>query len=251
MLLDMFPSTIREELRALEEKHGVESMSRVQRYLADDPTARAGRSRHQLGRHILPGLTARPWHDVSDHAALRDAARALEERHAEILKELLPRWTVVDSLVDYGHDARRKGWKALYLYEHGEKVPDNVQHFPETMKCVQDHLLPHLFELAEVHFSILEPGAHIAPHCDQHNFTLSFHLALVIPEGCGIRVAEEDRTWHEGKCLLFDHSFVHEAWNRSTERRAVLIMDVWNPETTAVERKALGLVFKWLFEQFR
>jgi hypothetical protein len=30
--------------------------------------------------------------------------------------------------------------------------------------------------------------------------------------------------------MIFDDSYEHEAWNRSTERRAVLMFDIANPE---------------------
>lgn len=40
----------------------------------------------------------------------------------------------------------------------------------------------------------------------------------------------------EGKCLLFDDSFLHEAENNSEERpRVVLIVDVWHPDLTDEE----------------
>jgi aspartyl/asparaginyl beta-hydroxylase (cupin superfamily) len=62
-------------------------------------------------------------------------------------------------------------------------------------------------------------------------------------------VANEERTWTEGRCLLFDHSFRHEAWNRSDRRRVTLIADVWNPELSSLEVQAVHRVFRWLYEQ--
>lgn len=68
------------------------------------------------------------------------------------------------------------------------------------------------------------------------------HLPLIIPEDCAIRVGNETRAWSEGECLIFDDSFQHEAWNRSNQSRAVLILEVWNPQLTAVERQAVSAV---------
>jgi aspartyl/asparaginyl beta-hydroxylase (cupin superfamily) len=52
---------------------------------------------------------------------------------------------------------------------------------------------------------------------------LRAHLGLVIPKDCNIRVGEETHTWEEGKMLIFDDSYDHEAWNDSDEDRFVLI----------------------------
>ncbi|MEO7339196.1 MAG: aspartyl/asparaginyl beta-hydroxylase domain-containing protein, partial [Caldimonas sp.] len=44
--------------------------------------------------------------------------------------------------------------------------------------------------------------------------------------------------WTEGELVMFDDTFLHEAWNRSAQTRVVLLMDCWNPHLTAVERLA-------------
>jgi aspartyl/asparaginyl beta-hydroxylase (cupin superfamily) len=66
-------------------------------------------------------------------------------------------------------------------------------------------------------------------------------VGIVIPENCAIRVADEIRGWQEGRVILFDDSFEHEAWNRSERDRSVLIFEVWHPvlepaEIVAIER---------------
>jgi len=94
----------------------------------------------------------------------------------------------------------------------------------------------------EAFFSILKPGTHIPPHFGLSNLKLAVHLALLIPASCGIRVGAETRHWEEGKCLIFDDSFEHEAWNRSAELRAVLIVEAWNPGLSGVEREAIGRI---------
>ncbi len=47
------------------------------------------------------------------------------------------------------------------------------------------------------------------------------------------------------KCLVFDDSFEHEAWNLSQETRAVLIIDFWHPDLTASETWALEQIMKF------
>ncbi len=56
---------------------------------------------------------------------------------------------------------------------------------------------------------------------------LRYHLALKVTRRddlCGISVGNEYRTWKEGKSLLFDDTYDHEAWNLSDEMRVVLFI---------------------------
>ena len=39
--------------------------------------------------------------------------------------------------------------------------------------------------------------------------------------------------------VMFDDTFLHEAWNRSDQTRIVLLMDCWNPHLTSVEKRAV------------
>jgi beta-hydroxylase len=78
-------------------------------------------------------------------------------------------------------------------------------------------------------FSILAPGARIAPHRGVYNGVVRYHLALAVPsaaERCGIRIGGETRHWEEGKSLMFDDTLEHEAWNATAEPRIVLFVDV-------------------------
>ncbi len=134
-------------------------------------------------------------------------------------------------------------WSAFQLLKGGRPVPENVARCPGTMAVIEGLDLanapPHT---PEAFFSILKPGTHIPPHYGLSNFKLAVHLALIIPESCGIRVGDETRHWEEGRCLVFDDSFEHEAWNRSNTLRAVLIVEAWNPALTGIERAAIGRI---------
>ena len=50
-----------------------------------------------------------------------------------------------------------------------------------------------------------------------------------------MKVGGETRRWQEGKCLVFDDSLEHEAWNLAPEPRIVLIIDFWHPDLTPAE----------------
>ncbi len=134
-------------------------------------------------------------------------------------------------------------WSAFQLLKGGRPVPANVARCPRTMAVIEGLELasapPHT---PEAFFSVLKPGTHIPPHFGLSNLKLAVHLALVIPDFCGIRVGGETRYWEEGRCLVFDDSFEHEAWNRSNDLRAVLIVEAWNPALTGIERAAISRI---------
>ena len=52
----------------------------------------------------------------------------------------------------------------------------------------------------------------------------------------------ERREWREGEAMAFDDTYEHEAWNRGSRTRVVLIIDVWNPHLTAAERDAVAVL---------
>jgi aspartate beta-hydroxylase len=84
----------------------------------------------------------------------------------------------------------------------------------------------------------MEPGTVVEPHTGITNARIRIHLALFIPDGARIRIAGEERTWVEGKCLVIDDSYVHEVWHHGTEKRIVLIVDIWHPELSLAQREA-------------
>lgn len=48
-------------------------------------------------------------------------------------------------------------------------------------------------------------------------------------------MGSEQRTWEDGKVLVFDDSFEHEVWNHSDQVRIVLFMNFWHPCFSAEE----------------
>jgi beta-hydroxylase len=46
---------------------------------------------------------------------------------------------------------------------------------------------------------------------------------------CAIRVGSETRHWQEGRVMIFDDTFEHEAWNRTDNQRVVLFVDIMRP----------------------
>ena len=61
---------------------------------------------------------------------------------------------------------------------------------------------------------------------------LRLHLGLIVPEPremLGIRVKDEVYRWREGKVVIFDDAYEHEAWNRTQHTRVVLFVDFRKP----------------------
>ena len=138
-----------------------------------------------------------------------------------------------------------EGWRAFYLYKDGEVVIENAIRCPHTMAALEKVPLTRIRGRGpSVLFSMLTPGAHIAPHTGFVNTRLICHLPLLVPPGCAIRVGNETREWQRGKLLIFDDTIEHEAWNQGNQTRVVLIFDIWRPELTADERQLVATMLE-------
>lgn len=136
-------------------------------------------------------------------------------------------------------------WSAFFLWKDGRLVEENARRCPATMAAFSDVPAPHIAGWSPMLlFSVLRPGTHIKPHCGVLNTRLICHLPIVVPPGCGLRVGNETREWREGETLIFDDSIEHEAWNRGTSVRAVLLFEIWRPEIVEAERAALTKVLE-------
>lgn len=127
---------------------------------------------------------------------------------------------------DYVKAETDKAWKVFSFLFFSMKNPVHRALCPNTTR-----LIDQIPELISCDFSYMEPHTHILPHKGYSRMVLRCHLPLIVPEEnkCAIRVVNETRHWEEGKLLIFDDSFEHEAWNRSNERRVVLMFDIPNP----------------------
>jgi len=140
-------------------------------------------------------------------------------------------------------------WSSLHLYKGGVRQTANCSLCPITTAIVEKLPLIHTPEHSpEVFFSILKPGTHLPPHHGLANYKLAVHLPLIVPADCAIRVGNETRVWKEGQSLIFDDSFQHEAWNKSSEMRAVLIFEIWNPQLTSAEQQAVKALLSCIQE---
>jgi hypothetical protein len=138
-------------------------------------------------------------------------------------------------------------WSALYLWKDGKPVEENARRCPATMAALNEVPMSRIgAQTPSVLFSKLTPGAHIPPHRGMLNCRLIGHLPLIVPDGCWLRVGNETRHWEEGKLLIFDDSFEHEARNEGAETRIVLLFDIWRPELTDDEKAGISAIFDTL-----
>jgi len=136
-------------------------------------------------------------------------------------------------------------WSTLYLWEKGGPVPGIADRCPRTMEAMRAVPLPRISTRApSILFSLLRPGARIPPHTGVTNARLICHLPLIVPQPGALRVGNETRAWEEGRLLVFDDSIEHEAWNDSPHDRVVLIFDIWRPELSDADRRAVTAVFE-------
>jgi hypothetical protein len=202
---------------------------RLQAYIASFAD---NETRPQMGHY--PGLPAVAWPEPGRLPIVTD----LEENYAAIRDEIM-RVPEFDFHPERERIPRSGSWDVLMFYDRGYKHIANCDRCPVTVRVVKrNDTVRSLGGL--IYASRMRPRTHIAAHRGPTNVRLRCHLALAVASGdCAIRVGDEVRQWMPGRCLVFDDSFEHEAWNRTPQDRIVLVVDVWHPDLTAQERAVL------------
>jgi len=121
---------------------------------------------------------------------------------------------------------KHRNWKIFMLYAMGERPAANRALCPKTCE-----LLERIPDLFQAFFSILDPEKSIPPHTGPYSGYLRYHLGLKVPrkDPPSMRVKDQWYMWQEGEAVLFDDTYDHEVFNRSTEERVVLVVDVLRP----------------------
>lgn len=138
-----------------------------------------------------------------------------------------------------------RDWSAYRFWENGQFFSANAAACPATFRALEMLPLPVIKARSPMAlFSILEPRTHIPPHNGMLNTRLICHLPLIVPDNCRLRVGNHIRTVEEGNVLIFDDSIEHEAWNDSDEVRVILLFEIWRPELSVDEVKALTALYE-------
>ncbi|MCA8963867.1 MAG: aspartyl/asparaginyl beta-hydroxylase domain-containing protein [Planctomycetes bacterium] len=127
-----------------------------------------------------------------------------------------------DSLTTVADGYDETGWKWFGLYG-GSAVDveaNNRVRCPATAAACA--AVPGLVNAG---FSWFRPGTHLYPHRGEMQGVLRCHLPLLVPEGdLGMSFGDEVCRWVAGRCLVFDDTVEHEAWNRAASDRVVLLV---------------------------
>ena len=197
------------------------------------------------------GLPARGFYEVAEF----DWAPALEAAANNIAEELAA-FDSEDPFEPYiAGSANRpdrkhrlldnKDWGALYLWREGVREEKTAQRFPKTMAALGNVPLDIVDGRAPMAlFSRLAPKTRIDPHTGFLNTRLICHLPIVVPTGCGLRVGADTHEWRPGKLCIFNDTIEHEAWNKSSEERVILLFSIWRPELTEEERTLIGALLQ-------
>lgn len=241
-------------MRPLLERHGPQAMRRIANMAANyvgDLRARPRDPRQRPTFLYCPDLPETPyldrglfeWYESLEAAAAGICSEASDlladgARFEPFLGESAP-----DTGASYlaGSGDSRPRWDAHFFWRHGSRYEANCAKAPYTAMQLDQLPLGRVpGHGPECLFSILGAGSEIQRHTGVTNTRVVTHLPLIVPPDCALRVAGETHQWEPGRCISFDDTFEHEAWNRSTETRVVLLFDTWNPHLDEAERDAVS-----------
>jgi aspartate beta-hydroxylase len=243
-------------LEPLRQRYGRSELARVDQclaiYLGELP-APLPDPRQRPAFLYFPGIPSRtfyPRERFPAHERLEAAAGTIREELGAVLahaqEDFVPflgapsEAAVAGGLLD-ASGGRAAAWDAFFFHRHG------VRHDAQCLRCPRTSALLDSMRLVRIHghapetlYSVLRAGTHILPHRGVTNTRLVTHLPLIVPPDCALRVGGETHAWREGRCVTFDDTFEHEAWNRSDRDRVVLILDSWNPDLSEAEQAAVA-----------
>ncbi|MDH5233268.1 MAG: aspartyl/asparaginyl beta-hydroxylase domain-containing protein [Gammaproteobacteria bacterium] len=185
---------------------------------------------------LCPDLTAKPFWDFYDDLELENVGNKITSYFKDIQAEYYQQAAdknLNDYDATYRYESLDHGDWTGYIIGSYEGINRKAQRlFPKTCELVR-MLQPYL--IGRVEFLKLRPGITIPPHTDSSNIQLTWQLGIHVESNCAIQVANETRDIQEGKLVIFDHSFIHSAWNHGKQDRVVLLFDMKHPELTEQE----------------
>jgi len=193
-------------------------------------------------KSVYPELPSQPWHDPN----LFPIVPTLEAAYDQIKEEVM-RLHDEDFHQESETISRTGAWDVFFFYERGNKNVGNCARCPTITRIIEQHETLRT-QAGLIYLSRLRSGTHISPHRGPTNVRVRCHLGIQVPDGdCRLRVGNEVGTWKEGRCIVFDDCCEHEAWNRTTEDRIVLIVDLWHPAFTPHEREIMKGLHHYAF----
>lgn len=226
------------------QRHAGENLERFRASL-DLMVGRKRRYESESMMYHYPGLLPQPFFPRADFPWL-DAIEAgtdiIRDEFLRVLhdeQDFVPYLTYPDDVPhnQFAELNNSPRWSAYHLLQDGKRVPGNADKCPQTLALLAGAPQPDQpGRTPNAMFSLLKPKTRIPAHVGVSNARLVTHLPLIVPPGCGFRVADDTREWVPGKAWVFDDTIQHEAWNDSDQLRVVLIFDVWHPQLSPAER---------------
>jgi beta-hydroxylase len=203
-----------------------------------------GKARLRFSRQLTDHSTLTAPYNALVYLASRTPARAfLDPADFADLKTLTDNWQVFRDeglkLMDEGkvraatgdndlgfHSFFKHGWKRFYLKWYDHPLPSAGALCPRSAALLQS--VP---SVKGAMFATLPPKAYLGTHRDPFAGALRYHLGLRTPNHfkCWISVDGERRRWWDGEAMVFDETFVHEAWNGTNVTRLILLCDIERP----------------------
>ena len=123
----------------------------------------------------------------------------------------------------------KRGWKRFYLKWYNTAHPSAIEACPITVNILKD--IPNV---KAAMFALLPPYSKLGLHRDPYAGSLRYHLGLATPnsDDCFISVDGKKYSWRDGEDILFDETYVHEAYNNTDQSRLILFCDVARPMHT-------------------
>ena len=113
-------------------------------------------------------------------------------------------------------------WKVFGLIFNKNVIEANEKLCPKTIQ-----LLKSIPDIVNAGFSCLEPNKATDLHSDDNDGFYRYQLPLIIPKGdTGFKVNDETIIYETNKPLIFDDTYMHQAWNYTDKIRIVLICDI-------------------------
>jgi aspartyl/asparaginyl beta-hydroxylase (cupin superfamily) len=217
-------------------------LMRIQRLLAVWSGDQRPRCRpHQRRKGLfMPALASGGW---LDPAAFRFSS-ALEREFPAIKQEISGLLERGFSLPQYRADYQEsfdQGWRGLHLCEFNRSNRRNLALCPRAARLLK-LIRAEMSYVEQYSFLNLEPGTRLPVHVDRCNYLVSVQLGVIVSGPAGLRVGGRTRFHREGRCLAFDNSFEHTAWNNSDSDRVILTVQTFHPALTSVEREVLRLI---------
>lgn len=180
-------------------------------------------------------------------------AKVLIDNHEIIFNEIQNAIALNnDGIIPYFNKtlaSKADDWTILPLYLWGKKQIINCRTCPETTKIIEG-----ISAMTSCTFSVLNPHTTIKPHYGDSNVMYRCHLTLQCNSGLpemGMRVKNDTIEWKTGELFAFCDAYNHEVWNRTDEKRLVLIVDFLREEFEFQKKQICAEVNATLFWQLK